>query len=163
MEKLMVSKAFEEIKKESRTGEIKLVAGDETRILRIAFNIVEDKISSNLPNLYIQDKKNFYILLNNYVKCALKFYNLEENYYNIKFILSYLFVNITNMEMNNIEDYIYKYINFINDTVLKSKNGEKITTLGNLNYEITSQSLQQETPFCFKSYFEKRRIKIFIT
>ena len=151
----MIEQIFNELKLEARTGEVKLNSGDDNRIFRIAFNIVEDNISNDIPNLYIKDYDNFYKLLNTYVNNALKFYNLEENNYNIKLVLSYLFVNITMSEMNDLESYIYKYINFMNDISLKDKFGEKKTTLGNLKYSVEKQSLQQETPYSFNSYFEK--------
>lgn len=159
MENLMIEQIFNEIKLEARNKEIKLNNGTETRILRIAFNIVDDKVSNDISNLYIKDYNNFYKLLNVYVDNALKFYNLEENYYNIKLILSYLFVDITMSEMNDLESYIYKYINFMNDMSLKDRVGEKNTTLGNLKYSVEKQSLQQETPYSFKSYFEKENSK----
>lgn len=159
MENLVINNIFEEIKNEARTGEIILNNGEESRIFRIAFNIVENDISDEIFNLYIKDKNNFYSLLNIYVNDALKFYELEENYYNVKLVLTYLFVNITNNEMNNLENYIYKYINFMRDTTLKGKIGEKSTELGNLKYQVSVQPLQQETPFCFKSYFEKGESK----
>ena len=151
----MIKQIFDELKLEARTGEVKLDDGKGTRIFRIAFNIVDDNVSSDIPNLYIKDYDNFYKLLNIYVNNILKFYELEENYYNVKLVLSFLFVNITMSEMNNLESYISKYINFINDISLKDKFGEKKTILGNLKYSIEKQSLQQETPYSFKSYFEK--------
>jgi hypothetical protein len=43
----------------------------------------------------------------------------------------------------------------MNDKSFNEVEGEKNTTLGNLKYSIEKQSLQQETPYCFKSYFEK--------
>lgn len=155
----MIEQIFNELKLEARLGEIKLKNSEETRILRIAFNVVDDDISSNIPNLYIKNHDNFYKLLNTYVNNALKFYELEENYYNIKLVLSYLFVNITMSEMTDLENYVSKYINFINDINLKDKSGEKTTTLGNLKYSIEKQSIQQETPYSFKSYFEKDESK----
>ena len=57
--------------------------------------------------------------------------------------------------MNDLENYIYKYINFMNDNILVNQTGEKNTELGNLKYSIEKQSFQQETPYCFKSYFYK--------
>lgn len=151
----MINQIFNELKLEARTGEVKLNNGESDRIFRIAFNIVEDNISSDIPNLYIKDYDNFYKLLNIYVNNALKFYELEENYYNIKFILSLLFVNITMSEMNDLESYVSKYINFMNDMSFTELEGEKKTRLGDLKYSVEKQSSQQETPYCFKSYFEK--------
>lgn len=151
--------AFEELKKEARTGEVKL--GDEPngRLIRILFNIVDNQILTNIPNLYIKDETVFYSNLINYVYKSLNFYNLEENYDNIKMILSFLFINITDIEMNDLNIYINKYISFIDDKILLNKNGEKNTTLGLLKYKVEKQSIQQETPFCFKSYFESNDSK----
>lgn len=57
--------------------------------------------------------------------------------------------------MSSIELYLYKYLNFINDNTFTEKIGSKETSLGTLKYEVSKQSIEQETPFAFKSYFEK--------
>lgn len=150
----MIDKIFEELKVEARTGEVKYFRNDDLMKARIQFNIVDDNISTDIPNFYIKDSSSFNKLLYEYTHIALKFYNLELNYNNVKKILSFLFVNITKDEMNCLEEYLIKYINFYEDQLLKEKNGEKNTTLGNLKYEIDIQSFQQETPYCFKSYFD---------
>lgn len=149
---IQILQAFEEFKKEARTGEVK--SGKDNRIVRILFNIVDDEVLSEMPNMYIQDKENFNKLLIEYVKKSLRFYELANTYGNIKMILSFLFSNITNSEMNNLNNYLIKYINFLDDILLINQNGEKNTTLGILKYEVDKQSIQQETPYCFKSYFE---------
>lgn len=149
---IQILQAFEEFKKEARTGEVK--SGKDNRIVRILFNIVDDEVLSEMPNMYIQDKENFNKLLIEYVKKSLRFYELANTYGNIKMILSFLFSNITNSEMNNLNNYLIKYINFLDDILLINQTGEKNTTLGILKYEVDKQSIQQETPYCFKSYFE---------
>lgn len=150
----MIDKIFEELKVEARTGEVKYFRNEDLMKVRIQYNIVDDNISIDMPNIYIKDNNNFKKLLYKYIDIALKFYNLELNDNNIKKILSFLFVNITKDEMNCLEEYLIKYINFYEDQLLKEKHGEKNTTLGNLKYEIDIQSFQQETPYCFKSYFD---------
>ena len=149
-----IIQAFNELKKEARIGEVKLGTEPNDRIIRILFNIVDEKEINDIPNLYIKDKNVFYKNLINYVYKCLTFYNLEETYDNIKMILSFAFVNISKSEMNNLDNYANKYINFLDDKVLSFKKGEKNTTLGMLKYEVDKQSIQQETPYCFKSYFE---------
>ena len=149
-----IIKAFNELKNEARVGEVKLGSESDYRIFRILFNIVEEKEMDEIPNLYIKDKSEFYKNLIIYIYKCLKFCNLEENYDNIKLILSFVFVNITNLEMNDLNTYLNKYINFLDDEVLSNKTGSKNTTLGLLKYETNKQSIQQETPYCFKSYFE---------
>ena len=151
-----VIQAFNELKEEARIGEVKL--GND-RIIRILFNIVDEKELNNIPNLYIKDKNDFYKKIINYVSKCLVFYKLEETYDNIKMILSFMFVNISNIEMNDLNTYLNKYINFLDDKVLSYKKGEKNTTLGILKYEVTKQSVQQETPYCFKSYFDDNNSK----
>ena len=127
----MIEQIFNELKEEARIGEVKYFRNDDLMKARIQFNIVDDVISNDMPNLYIKHNSSFNKLLYEYINIALQLYNLENNYNNIKKILSFLFVNITNNEMN----------------------WEKNTTLGNLKYEVDIQSFQQETPYCFKSYF----------
>lgn len=155
----MIYKAFNELKEEARLGEVNYLLDDDIMKLRILFNIVDDSILNNMPNLYIKDNNNFNKLLYKYVYIALNFYNLEINYNNIKKILAFLFSNITDKEMNNIEAYLKKYIDFYEDQTLKDQYGEKKTTLGNLKYKIDTQSFQQETPYCFKSYFDNETSK----
>ena len=95
MEILMESeiiKIFEEIKEEARTGEVKIPDDSQPIILRILFNIVDDEIKTNIPSFYIKNKDNFYRYLIEYINKALKFYNLESTYNNIKMLLSFLVI-----------------------------------------------------------------------
>lgn len=155
----MINKAFNELKTEARLGEVKYLLNDDVMKARIQFNIVDNIIFKEMPNLYIKNNNNFNKLLNKYTYLALNFYNLEENYENIKKVLTFLFVNITDNEMNNIDEYLIKYINFYEDNILKNIYGEKNTTLGNLKYEVLKQSFHQETPYCFKAYFDNENSK----
>lgn len=154
-----ILQAFNELKKEARIGEVKLGKEPNDRIIRILFNIVDDQELNDIPNLYIKDKNKFYKNLINLVYKCLIFYNLEETYDNIKMILSFIFTNITNVEMNDLNTYLNKYISFMDDKILLNKKGEKNTTLGVLKYQIQKQSIQQETPYSFKSYFENNNSK----
>ena len=156
---IQILQAFDELKKEARIGEVKLGTEPNDRIIRILFNIVDEQVLNDIPNLYIKDKNEFYKNLINYVNKSLIFYNLEETYDNIKIVLSFIFINITNVEMNDLNTYLSKYISFMDDKILLNKSGEKNTTLGLLKYQIQKQSMQQETPYCFKSYFENNNSK----
>ena len=78
-----------------------------------------------MPNLYIRNQNDFFEVLNEYVLKALTFYNLEDTNDNIKTILSFLFVNITNSEMNDLESYTKKYTSFMVDKILSNKYDEK--------------------------------------
>ena len=150
-----IIKLFEEIKEEARDGEVKIPDGDVPITLRILFNIVEGEVKDNIPNLFIKNKDNFYNCLTQYIEKALKFYNLPNTDSSIKMLLSLLFVNITNKEMQDLECYLLKYINFIDDKTLEYQEGSKKTELGDLYYYTDTQSYRQETPYCFKSYFKK--------
>jgi len=150
----MISNIFNEIKKEARNSEIILKEDNIEFPVRIGFNVVDNTISNSLPNFYINDKDKFYKILSEYAYVALDFYDLDKNYDNLKNVLTFLWANITNLEMNSLEDYVYKYYNFICDNSLVNKNGLKNTSIGKLNYEISKQSNRQETPYCFKSYFQ---------
>ena len=150
-----IIKLFEEIKEEARVGEVKIPDGNNPIILRILFNVVDDEIKEDIPNLFIKNKDNFYSYLVEYIEKALKFYNLANTDSSIKMLLSLLFVNITGKEMNDLESYLLKYINFIDDKILVYQNSSKKTELGDLYYCTDSQSYRQETPYCFKSCFKK--------
>lgn len=151
----MIEQIFNVIKEEARNSKIVLIDDSYERVIRIGFNVVESKTQENLPNFYIRDKEKFNKLLSEYIIIALDFYELDETYDNIKKVLTFLWSNITIEEMNSLELYLEKYIKFISDNILFNKNGSKETSLGKLKYEIAKQSIQQETPYCFKSYFEK--------
>ena len=150
----MIEKIFCEIKNEARESNIVLVEDSIQLPIRVGFNVVEETISNNLPNFYIQNNSNFYKLLTEYVLTAIDFYGFDKNYNDIKKIMTFMWSNITNDEMNFLENFIKKYINFMNDTILPNKKGSKNTSLGQLFYEVTKQSIKQETPYCFKAHFE---------
>ena len=150
----MIEEVFNEIKEEARRSYIKII--DEEEILvRVGFNIVEDNIRDDIPNFYIRNKDEFYKLLNEYIICSTKFYNLDITKNNVKILLTFLFSNITVGEMSSLEDYVKKYINFINDDTLTNKSGIKDTSIGLLNYNVLKQSFRQETPYYFNSYFKE--------
>ena len=155
---LVINNIFEEIKKEARCGLINLSDEDGPFPLRVSFNIVDDKIYEEIPNIYIKDKDKFNRIILEYVEKALKFYSLDPTEYNIKKVIAYSFSNITKEEMNCFENYLYKYIKFYDKKFNVSK-GEKETSLGKIRYNIEKQSIMQETPYCFKSYFEKNNSK----
>lgn len=151
----MLRQIFNQIKEEARNNKIVLNDDSFDWIIRMGFNIVEDKVSEDLPNIYIKDEEKLYKLLYEYIYLALQFYNMNNDCNSVKELLTFLMPNITESEMNSLEGYVQKYINFISDDVLSNKFGYKQTSLGTLKYQVTKQSHQQETPYCFKSYFEK--------
>ena len=151
---LVINEIFETIKKEARQGIINLKNEDGEYPLRISFNIVDDNLYNNIPNIYIKDKEKFKKVILNFVTSALDFYSLEATEDNIKEIIAYSFANITKNEMNAYEEYLSKYIEFYNNK-FKSIKGEKETSIGTVNYGVYKQSINQETPFCFKSYIEQ--------
>ena len=155
---LMIEKVFNEIKNEARLGEVILKDNGVDLPIRIAFNIVDDKEYNNIPNIYIKDKDNFSEILKKYVFTVLEFYDLIPNYNNIKEILTYALVNITEDEMTSLDDYFLKYIEFYNQRITNDKGVRKLN-IGNLKYGIEKQSMKQETPYCFKSYLERDNSK----
>lgn len=156
----MITKIFDEIVKEARSGVINLIQydeyeGDVTVPVRMAFNVVKGSVSESLPNFYINDSVTFSGLLKEYAYTACSFYKLEFNYNNIKSVLTYLWSNITEQEMPYLEQYIAKAINFYNDTSLLDKIVSKTTSIGMLTGYTDNNSIYQETPYCFKSYFKE--------
>lgn len=150
----MIKQIFDLIKEEAKKSNITLIEDSYEIPVRVGFNVVESHLRDDIPNFHIQNQDEFYKLLNKYVFDALNFYELENNYNNIKKVLTYMWSNITDVEMKFLERYVEKYINFINDNSLKNKNGIKMTSLGLLEYSVAKQSIKQETPYCFKAYFK---------
>lgn len=117
------------------------------------FNIVTDSISNDMFNFYYKDYNELIKKLEQYVYKMINLYNLNE--FEIKKVLILLWSNITSSEMLNIEDYIDKYISFIDNDFLLNKSGSKyISNLGMLNYSFDIQSYMQETPYCFNAYIK---------
>ena len=114
----------------------------------MGFNVVENNdIRDNLYNFYINDYNSLIKRLEEYVYSVIKLYNLDNNEYEIKKILILLWANITNSEMYNIDNYVKKYIDFINNNSLVDYIGKKeIDNIGFLNYSFKTQSYKQETP-----------------
>ena len=148
---------FKEIINEARSGEVKyqelLYGTIYDCIFRMKFNIVTDSISNDMFNFYYKDYNELIKKLEQYVYKMINLYNLNE--YEIKKVLILLWSNITSSEMLNIEDYIDKYISFIDNDILLNKSGSKyISNLGILNYSFDIQSYMQETPYCFNAYIK---------
>lgn len=154
-----IKKIFNEIIDEARTCEIKynevLYGTTYECTFRMGFNVVENNnISEDLFNFYIKDNEIFIKRLQDYIYCASKLYNIELSDYNVKKLLILLWSNITNEEMTNIDEYVQKYIDFINNDDLNGLCGKaKIDDLGQINFKFENQSYKQETPYCFNSYF----------
>lgn len=163
-----VEEIFKIIIKEARTKEItykeNLYNEEYECIFRLGFNVVfNNSIRNDLYNLYFKDYNNLIKLLKEYVYTVCGFYNIPISDNEIKKILTLLWSNITEEEMLNIENYVKKYINFLNDDKLININNSKdITDLGLIKYEVVKQSIKQETPYCFNSYFEKNNQKYYL-
>ena len=155
----IVEMIFNEIKKEARTCEIKynemLFGTIYECVFRMGFNVVENNnVSDSLFNFYIKDYDAFIGKLQEYIYCASNLYDVNLTGDVIKKLLILLWANITNEEMLNIDDYVQKYIDFINNNEFVSLFGKKeIDELGFLNFSFNKQSYKQETPYCFNSYF----------
>lgn len=152
---------FNEIAKEALTGEIYLNDDGVQIPVRILFNIALENSSPEFFNIYIKDKNNFEKVLNDYILTALEFYDLEPNKDNIKTILTYAFVNITENEMKAFDEYLLKYIEFYKNKINISS-GKKETSIGSLKFSVDKQSFKQETPYCFNSYFAKEDLKYYL-
>ena len=157
----MIKEVFEEIKEEARTGKINLIENvyDKEIIypLYIKFNIVDNNEIENIPNLHIKNIESFYIKLQKYLYLVSEIYNIKLDRNSTKEIIARLFSNISNEDMNDIELFLDKYISFLINSNLS--NTEKIKfvneEVGYLNSKIELQSINQETPYCFKSKFIK--------
>lgn len=147
---LMIDVAFSEIVEEARYGVIYLMDERGAYPIRVSFNVVEDKISDTVPNIYIKDKDKLKRVLREYVAVVLDFYGLESTPQNIKMVIAYSFINITEEEMGCFEDYLAKYIGFYKSSL--SLSGSISTSIGDVDCYIERQSIKQETPYFFKSY-----------
>lgn len=145
----MIEEILNEIIKEAKNNEIKLSNG---QIIRMGFTLDSDP---NLIKLNINDKYKFIKLLNIYVDKCLDFYSLEKDYDNIKRIITYMFSNISKNDLKSLEEHLLRRIELFSLNEVSNINGSKNTSIGNLNYEIKKQSLMQETPYGFNSYFEE--------
>ena len=146
----MIEIAFKEVIEEARYGIVYLM--DEYGIfpIRVGFNVVEDKVSDTVPNIYIKDKDKFKLVLNEYVSTVLEFYGLRPSPQNIKMVIAYSFINITAEEMDCFEKYLAKCTSFYKNKL--SLIGNINTSIGSIDYYVERQSMRQETPYFFKSY-----------
>lgn len=145
----MIEEILKDILNDAKKSEIKFSDG---LILRIGFTLENEEY---LPKFKISNKDKFINILNIYVEECLKFYSLEKNYDNIKMIITYMFCNISLNEANSLEDYLIRRINFFKLYKIENIKDTKLTSIGNLNYEIKKQSIMQETPYGFNSYFKE--------
>lgn len=154
-----IEKIFDEIKNEAKTCEIKynenLYGTIYESTFRMGFNVVEgNNVSKNLFNFYINNYDLFIRKLQEYVYSVSKLYDISLNEDEIKKILILLWANITNEEMLNIDNFVQKYIDFINNNEFNGKCGKTIITdLGSIDFNFDKQSYKQETPYCFNSSF----------
>lgn len=163
-----VERIFYDIVKEARTGEVKyqeiVYNNVYNLVFRMKFNVVlNNNVDTDLFNFFISDYESFIKKLKEYVYGVIKLYDMDVNEYQIKKILILLWSNITSSEMLNIDEYVDKYISFINNSFLLNINGSRLVDeLGFLNYSFDIQSLKQETPFCFNCYFSNNDVVYYL-
>ena len=74
------------------------------------------KIKDSAPIVKVNDKERFNSLIAKYLTIAKKFYHEDRDYFELteeafyKKLITDLFVNATNFNLNNIEDYIQERI-----------------------------------------------------
>ena len=160
----MIESLFNEIVKDARNSEIIVSDYDELdgpydQIVRVGFNLVENGLlDDNLPNFHIKDKKTFICKLNEYVYLSLEKYKLAKTFANMKRVIINLLANITESEMIDLNKFLDKYVNFINNDELfdNAYSTDYISEqIGLITGYSNIQTYHQETPYSFNSYFEK--------
>ena len=149
---------FNEIKNEALSKEILLKEYEEGLGLldtpvRIGFVYNEEK--EGYISLKTNDEIKFYKLLKEYAYNALIFYCLEPNRNNIKKVITYLLSNVANYELDDLNSFLEKRINFFSLDILKFKKVSNPCSLGIIEGYVDKQSILQETPYCFKSFFKQ--------
>lgn len=154
----IIESVFNEIKNEALSKEILLKEYEEGLGLldtpvRIGFVFNEEK--EGYLSLKTNDETKFYKLLKEYAYNALIFYCLEPNRNNIKKVITYLLSNVANYELDDLNSFLEKRINFFSLDILKFKKVSNPCSLGIIDGYVDKQSILQETPYCFKSFFKQ--------
>lgn len=154
----IIESVFNEIKNEALSKEILLKEYEEGLGLldtpvRIGFVYNEEK--EGYISLKTNDEIKFYKLLKEYAYNALIFYCLEPNRNNIKKVITYLLSNVANYELDDLNSFLEKRINFFSLDILKFKKVSNPCSLGIIEGYVDKQSILQETPYCFKSFFKQ--------
>lgn len=154
----IIESVFNEIKNEALSKEILLKEYEEGLGLldtpvRIGFVFNEEK--EGYLSLKTNDEVRFYKLLKEYAYNALIFYCLEPNRNNIKKVITYLLSNVANYELDDLNSFLEKRINFFSLDILKFKKVSNPCSLGIIEGYVDKQSILQETPYCFKSFFKQ--------
>lgn len=147
----MVEDVFKEIQEEARNGVV--ILKDEEFDIPVRMCFTFGKHIEGILNLNVESIAEFRKKLNEYVYCALDFYNLQPTRDNIKLLLTYVWANITHKEMRKTEKYLERRISFF-DSEMSRVNVTKECDLGVINGFVDAQSPLQETPYCFKSFFK---------
>lgn len=152
----IIESVFNEIRSEALNNEIILKEYEEgigllDTPVRIGFVFNEER--EGYISLKSNDEVRFYKLLKEYAYNALIFYGLEPNRNNIKKVITYLLSNVANYELDDLNSFLEKRINFFIEDSLKFKKVSNPCSLGNIIGYVDNQSILQETPLCFKSSF----------
>ena len=154
----MIKDIFFEIIKEAENGKIKLQEELYSSVITyyVFLKFYVNKNKDNEINLIIKNEDTFFEKLESYVKLSLIHYNKDFNYINVKHIITMMFSNISNYDTYDLENFLDIHIKFLEQSKLfKNKSKYINDDIGYLVSSISKQSMNQETPFCFKSRFEK--------
>lgn len=154
----MLEKIFSEVVKEARNGKINLFEefyDDKIPYpLYLKFNLSHYD-EPEMLNIHIKNSASFYKKLELYVRLACKHYGFDYNDINIKVVIARMFANVTSDDILDLELYLDKYISFFTlSPVLMNTSHYVNDEVGYISSIINKQSIEQETPFCFKSKFE---------
>lgn len=146
----MIEEIFEEVVKEARNGVVMLKDDGYDMPVRMCFTFDEE--IDGVSKINVTDPVMFKKCLKEYVYCALNHYKMLPTEDNVKSILTYVWSNITSKEMLKVENFLEKRIAFFDSEFIKDSINVPCE-LGEITGIIDTQSLLQETPFCFKSVF----------
>ncbi len=162
----LVKECFYEIIKEARNGEVHIWDYDDNELVEFIYrtqfktvfnNRALNDNDNNILTIYINNEKKTILLLEKYVILVSRFYNIDVNRNTVKKIITLLFSNITKEDTKNINLFIIKYISFLMDNTMINYNIDKdinYNNIGCLHGNVKLQSLKQETPYAFYSYFD---------
>ena len=154
----MIKDIFNEIIKEAENGTIKLQEEVYSTIINydVFLKFTINKKEADGINLTIINEDKFFEKLEQYIKSSLIHYNLKYNDMNIKYIITMLLSNISKYDAQDLEKFLDKYIKFFEQSNLFRNNSKYVNDdIGHLVCLISKQSIHQETPYCFRSRFEK--------
>lgn len=159
----MIQEIFEELIKEAKDGKV-LIDGEEwpigfnTTILNSEGEITYQN-DRNLSTLLIKNKEEFFRILEEYVYMEISYkrkipgFVTDKEKNNIKWIMSYLFINATTEDFLNPVFYIQRRMQFLQDTTFSYLNDGVELNIGHhflhslLEISNHSHSIAMETPY----------------